>query len=59
MIDPGPKLEKQSLLDLPDEVIEDNIMCYLSLKDLHNCSKCENERLKGCSDRVRHKSTCK
>ena len=55
----GPKLKEQSLLDLPDEVIEDNIMCYLSLKDSHNCSKCENERLKGCSDRVRQKSTCK
>ena len=41
MKDSVPKLEDQNLLDLPDEVIEDNIMCYLSLKDLHNCSKCE------------------
>ena len=46
MKDSVPKLEEQSLLNLPDELIEDNIICYLSLKDLHNCSKCENEILK-------------
>ena len=47
------------LLDLPDEIIEDNLMNFLSLKDLYSCNKCGNERLKNCSTRVLQKRTCK
>ena len=43
-------LEKQSFLDLPDEVIEE-IMSFLSFSDLFNLSKVE-KRVENCAKRV-------
>ena len=51
--------EPTGLLDLPDEIIEDTLMTFLSLKDLYSCNKCGSERLKNCTNRVLHKRTCK
>ena len=43
-------LEKQSILDLPEEVIEE-IMSFLSFSDLFNLSKVE-KRIENCTKRV-------
>ena len=43
-------LEKQSILDLPEEVIEE-IMLFLSFSDLFNLIKV-NKRLESCAKRV-------
>ena len=43
-------LEKQSFLDLPEEVIEE-IMSFLSFSDLFNLSKVE-KRIENCAKRV-------
>ena len=46
------KLEQKTLLDLPDEVIEDKIMKLLRVQDLYNLIAVGNERLKDCSHNV-------
>ena len=45
-------LEQKGVLDLPDEVIEDNIMVHLSCQDLSKLIGLGNRRLKDCSYRV-------
>ena len=52
------KLEQKDVLDLPDEIIEDKIMVFLSIQDLNNLIEVGNQRLENCSQRVIKKRPC-
>ena len=46
---------RTNLLDLPDEILEDYLLPYVSFDDLLNLMNVGNKRLKTCSKKVAKK----
>ena len=50
---PEIKPEKQKcIFDIPDEILEDNLLTFLSFNDLMNLMNTGSERLYNCSNNV-------
>ena len=48
-------LEKTTLIDLPDEILEDKVMQFLNFNDLFNLASVGDHRLKCCALKVAEK----
>ena len=47
--------EQTTLLELPDEILEDNLFSHLSFNDLWNLTNLGSRRLKRCANKVAEK----